>query len=85
MTPQLRNGMCPLLAQTFHQHTLVVMLFTELTVLSSTLVCYLPAVLKIEICHFKKIKKMLSILSWKQDTSSFLICTSDLSYCSQGH
>lgn len=27
---------------------------------------------------------MLSILSWKQDTANFLICTSNLSWCSQG-
>ena len=54
------------------------------TVLSSRLVCYLPAVLKIEICHFKGRKKMSSILSWKQDTASFLICTANLSCCSQG-
>lgn len=29
MTPQLRNSMCLLLAQTICQHTLVVMLFTN--------------------------------------------------------
>lgn len=72
MASQLRNGECLMLAQISSQHALVIMLSTN-SQFSSKLMCYLPVVLKLEICHFNRIKKKNAISTLLEARHSSLL------------